>query len=222
MNAIWDTHGATPFCEASRSPEASLIWSSICRAPVKLIAPVANLVASSELHDAFIPLFLEAATKTHHAGGLLTNAGEHPSLDGVEFPVNEVARQYLTFGPSFFQKHLSFWFASLIDRAKIMLLPMLILLIPLAKLAPPVYRWRIRSRIYRWYAILNKIDQTLREGDDERLKRHEKKLTDMERELQQVQRAPFVYGRVLQLAAAHRSGQKTTGQSTGGEGNVAA
>ncbi len=129
---------------------------------------------------------LEAATETHQAGGLLTNAGTHPSLNGIEFPVNKVARHYLTFGPSFFQKHLSFWVASLIDRAKIMLVPLMILLIPLIKLAPPVYRWRIRSRIYRWYAIVRTIDQTLRDGEEGQLARFERKLTAMERELETV------------------------------------
>lgn len=154
--------------------------------PVKLIAPVANLVAVADLHDAFIPLLLEAATETHQAGGLLTPAGEFPSLNGTEFPVNKVAQHYIQHGPSFFEEYLGFWVASLIDRAKIMLVPFIILLIPLAKLAPPVYRWRIRSRIYRWYGILRKIDQTLREGDVERLAEHAGKLTEMERELEEV------------------------------------
>ena len=81
---------------------------------------------------------------------------------------------------------MGFWMASLIDRAKIMLVPLLILLIPLAKLAPPVYRWRIRSRIYRWYALLRGIDQTLRDGDNDALQEIRKKLIGIERELEEV------------------------------------
>ena len=155
------------------------------RSDVTLIAPVANLVATHDLHDAFIPLLIEAATTAHDAGGLVTQSGQYPSLDGVEFEPNPVARHYLNFGPSFFQKHLGFWIASLIDRAKIMLVPFVILLIPLAKLAPPVYRWRIRSRIYRWYALLREIDQSLRSGDD-KIRKFEKKLNGIERELDEV------------------------------------
>lgn len=152
------------------------------RSDVHLIAPVANLVATPELHDAFIPLLLEAAVKAHEAGGLVTDSGKQPSLDGSEFTPNAVARHYIKYGPSFFQEHLGFWIASLIDRTKIMLVPLLILLIPLAKLAPPVYRWRIRSRIYRWYALLRGIDQA---GDDE-LQEIGKKLSRIERELDEV------------------------------------
>ena len=156
------------------------------RRDVQLIAPVANLVATRELHDAFIPLLLEAAISTHEAGGLVSDPGKQPSLNGSEFTPNAVARHYLKYGPSFFQKYLGFWIASLIDRAKIMLVPLVVLLIPLVKLAPPVYRWRIRSRIYRWYALLRGIDQALRTARVDELQEFAKKLSAVEWELVEV------------------------------------
>jgi hypothetical protein len=39
-----------------------------------------------------------------------------------------------------------------------MLIPMLGLLLPLFKIMPPFYRWRVRSRIYRWYSELQQVD----------------------------------------------------------------
>lgn len=153
---------------------------------VKLIAPAANLVATTDFHDAFIPLLLEAATATHGQGGFLVETGIFPSLKHVEFPPNESARHYIDDGPSFFQKHLSFWVASLIDRTMILAIPLAVLLIPLAKLAPPVYRWRIRSRIYRWYGILREIDQKLRHGKIDDTGSPAETLKKMERELEQV------------------------------------
>lgn len=153
---------------------------------VQMIAPVANLVASHDFHEAFIPLLMEAATAVHRSGGLLSETGEQPSLDGIEFPPNPAATHFVEHGPSFFQRHLSFWIASLIDRTKIMLVPLLVLLIPLARLAPPVYRWRIRSGIYRWYAILRGIDQSLRHDNSDELAECSRKLTEVERELEEV------------------------------------
>jgi TRAP-type uncharacterized transport system substrate-binding protein len=153
---------------------------------VKLISPVANLVAREEIHDAFIPLLLEAATARHVSGGLLASAGEFPSLKHTEFPPSEATRHYMSSGPSFFQQHLSFWVASLIDRTKIMLVPLLVLLIPLIKIAPPVYRWRIRSRIYRWYGILREIDQQLRHGELDEIVSHAETLNQMKSELERV------------------------------------
>jgi hypothetical protein len=46
-----------------------------------------------------------------------------------------------------------------------MLLPLLVLLLPLFKLMPPIYRWRVRSRIYRWYSELEGVDPRIQQDD---------------------------------------------------------
>jgi uncharacterized protein len=135
--------------------------------PVRLLAPGAILVATDKLHHAFIPLLMKAILTQHRHGGLLTRDGELPTLDYASFPVNATARQYFVHGPTFFQQHLGFWVASLLDRTKILIIPLLTLLIPLFKIAPPLYRWRIRSRIYRWYGVLRRLDQQCREDDSD-------------------------------------------------------
>ncbi len=175
-----------PFLESVTLAEGVVdLERNLPRHDVELIAPAANLIATHELHDALIPLLIAAATQVHEPGGLVTEAGEQPSLSGAEFPPNAIARQQLKDGPSFFQQYLGFWAASLIDRAKILLLPLVLLMIPLAKMAPPVYRWRIRSRIYRWYGLLRGIDQALHDGDgDLREIRHT--LDGIKRELEDV------------------------------------
>ena len=156
------------------------------RQRVRLIAPAANLITTSAMHDAFVPLLLEVILEQHRNGGLLADDGELPSQDHVSFPVNSAAHDYLAHGPSFFQRHLSFWVASMIDRTKIMIIPLLTLLIPLFKIAPPVYRWRIRSRIYRWYDVLRGIDQKMREDNDGDPSEHAARLEAMAKELNAV------------------------------------
>ena len=153
---------------------------------IQLIAPVANLVATPELHDALIPLLLSAAEKTNHSNDWVGPRGAYPSLEGVEFKPNSAARYYFDHGPPFMQRYLGFWFASLIDRAKIMVVPLIVLMIPAIKLCPPVYRWRIRSRIYRWYVLLRDTDQHLREGGHKDLIELRSKLIAMEHELEGV------------------------------------
>jgi hypothetical protein len=39
----------------------------------------------------------------------------------------------------------------------VMLVPLLALLLSLGKIMPPLYRWRIRSKIYRWYKDLQEV-----------------------------------------------------------------
>ena len=45
-----------------------------------------------------------------------------------------------------------------------MLLPLLVLLLPLIKVMPPIYTWRMRSRVYRWYDELELAEQQLADG----------------------------------------------------------
>ena len=161
---------------------------------IHLVAPAANLVATSQLHDALVPLLLRAATLTHDAHHSLVSNEQFPSQEFVEFPLNESARLYFENGPPLLQKYLPFWVASAIDRGKVLLLPLVTLLIPLFKLAPPIYRWRIRSRIYRWYEVLRKIEGDLKSHETpEELEHHLQTLEVMERELDDVDSVPLSY-----------------------------
>lgn len=132
-----------------------------------LIAPTACLVARADLHPALVPLMLEAATEVHSGGNFLEEPGEFPSPHHVDLPLSESARRYFNRGPSALYRYFPFRLAAWLDRTKVMLLPLLTLLFPLAKYAAPVYRWRIREKIYRWYAVLREIDQKLKNADDD-------------------------------------------------------
>ncbi len=123
-----------------------------------LIAPAGQLVANSDLHPALIGLLLQAAEEVHHHGGLFEREGEFPTPRFLDFQLSDEASRYYKHGPPFLQRYLPFWIANFLDRMKIMLLPLLALLFPLFKIMPAIYRWRMRSRIYRWYAELEEID----------------------------------------------------------------
>ncbi|MDP7015933.1 MAG: TAXI family TRAP transporter solute-binding subunit [Pirellulaceae bacterium] len=132
---------------------------------IVLLAPAANLVARSDLHHALVPLLMQTVNEVHESAGLLAEPVPLPSPDFVDFPINKHAREYFRAGPSLFYRHLPFWLAAWLDRVKLMLLPMCTLLIPLLKVAPPIYRWRIRSKIYRWYRVLRQVDQKLKDAE---------------------------------------------------------
>jgi TRAP transporter TAXI family solute receptor len=123
-----------------------------------LVAASANLAARGDLNASLIPAVLNAVTRVHQAGGVLEHKRQFPSVDFADLPLNEDARRYLTNGPSFLFRWLPYGTAVLLDRLKILVLPFLALLIPLFKIAPPLYNWRIRSKIYRWYTTVRDID----------------------------------------------------------------
>ncbi|MFT5721092.1 MAG: TRAP transporter TAXI family solute receptor [Motiliproteus sp.] len=126
--------------------------------PISLLAVTATLVVRADFHPALSVLLLQAATKIHGQGGLFEQAGQFPAARFVDFELNEEAERYYRSGPPFLQRYLPFWAANLVDRLVVMLIPIFTLMIPLMKILPPTYRWRIRSRIYRWYEQLRDLD----------------------------------------------------------------
>lgn len=126
-----------------------------------LVGPSTMLVVRKDIHPDLIPVLLEAAKRTHRDGDLITPAGEFPSPSFIDLPLDKDARRYLERGPNWLYRVLPYRVAVQVDRLKILLLPMLTLMFPLFKLAPPVYRWRIRARVFRWYDSLWELDMRL-------------------------------------------------------------
>jgi TRAP transporter TAXI family solute receptor len=152
-------------------PEGTLdLAGNVPPAEVALVAPAATLVARDDLHPALVGLVLQAAAAVHDAGDVLTEPGTFPSPRLVDFPLSDEAARYFKSGPSFFQRYLPFWIANLIDRLWILIIPLLTVLIPLVRIAPPAYHWRMRRKIYRWYRDLGDIEREVRatEADADR------------------------------------------------------
>ena len=127
-----------------------------------LLAPTAMLVARKDVNPDLVPLLLTVASSTHGKGDLLSNPGEFPSASYTDIPVSPDAENYYKNGPPLLQKlGLPFWLASLIDRLKVMLVPLIVLFLPLFRAAPPLVRWRTRRKIYRWYSALRDIDKKI-------------------------------------------------------------
>ena len=129
-----------------------------------LLAGAANLVVSQDFHPALAELLLIEARKIHGYVGVFEEAGQFPSRQYLEYPIDDTAERFFDSGPSFLQRYLPFWAANLIDRLKIMLLPLIALAYPLFKVIPPTYNWHMRSRINRWYKELQSIESNLEAG----------------------------------------------------------
>ncbi|MDR5809032.1 TAXI family TRAP transporter solute-binding subunit [Caballeronia sp. LZ019] len=137
---------------------------------VHLISPTVELVARTSLHPALSDLLIEAAQEVHGMAGLLQRAGQFPSPVAHEFPISEDASRYFRSGKSFLYRALPFWLANIADRALVLLLPVAVLIFPALRLVPALYRWRVRSRIYRYYGALLAVERGAMHmsSDDER------------------------------------------------------
>jgi hypothetical protein len=128
---------------------------------LELIGPTVELVARNQLHPALSDLLISAAREVHGGPGLFRNAGEYPAPLARDFPISPDAERYYKSGEQFLYKRLPFWLASLLDRLLVVLLPLLVVIIPATRIAPALYRWRVRSRIYRWYGALMAIEHDM-------------------------------------------------------------
>ncbi len=124
-----------------------------------ILAPTVELIARPDLHPAISDMLIEAAREVHGRANLLQNAGEFPAPLEHEYRVSDDAQRYYKSGKGFAYRHLPFWLASLIDRAVIMLVPIMVLLLPGFKIVPALYRWRIRERIFRRYGELMALER---------------------------------------------------------------
>ncbi len=131
---------------------------------LSLLAPTAMLVTRKDVNPDLVPLLLTIATKVRDKGDVLAAPDEFPSASYTDIPVSEGAETYYKSGPPLLQRYLPFWLASLVDRLKVMLVPLIMLLLPLFRAAPPLVRWRTRRKIYRWYAALRDIDKKMAFG----------------------------------------------------------
>jgi TRAP-type uncharacterized transport system substrate-binding protein len=134
--------------------------------PVHTIAPTAELVARDSLHPALSDLLIEAAREVHSRANLLQRANEFPAPLAHEFRISDNAERYYKSGKSFLYRTLPFWVASLADRLLVVVVPLIVVLIPGLRLVPGLYRWRVKSRIYRWYGALIAIEREAISGPD--------------------------------------------------------
>ncbi|MGH6611499.1 MAG: TAXI family TRAP transporter solute-binding subunit, partial [Burkholderiaceae bacterium] len=168
---------------------------------VRLVAATASLVARESLHPALIQLFLQAAQRVHGDSTWFGPAGEFPNGTATEFPLAKEAARFYRSGPPTLQRYMPFWLANLIDRMWLVLLSIVAILIPLSRIVPPLYEFRIRSRVFRWYRRLREIEHAAAQPDakpSELLPR----LDELERRVEQVN-VPLSYTDGLYALRSH-------------------
>lgn len=133
---------------------------------IKVLAPTANLIIRDDLHPALQTLLLRTASEVHGKSGFFQDAGEFPAYMDQMLPLSPDAARYFKSGPPFLQRYLPFWLAVLVDRLIVLLVPIFALLIPLLRVAPAIYTWRVRSKVFRIYGELRFLEDDLKNHFD--------------------------------------------------------
>ena len=171
----------------------------------ELLSPVATLVINEDFHPALASLILRASSEVLRDGSVLDPPGQFPAATPAELPLSAEADYYHERGVPFLQRYLPFWIASIVDRYVVLLIPFIAIMLPLVKSMGPLYAWRMRARVYRWYAHLRRVDRLIHKGSiDQVLEQEIDALLKLEDELTQVD-VPLSYAHELYSLHLHVS-----------------
>jgi TRAP-type uncharacterized transport system substrate-binding protein len=170
---------------------------------VTLLAPKASLAVRKDLHPAIQYLLLNAAAQIHSGPGIFQKAGQFPAPETVDLPLSDNARQFFKSGRPLLQRYLPFWLAVLVGQLLVLLIPVAGVLYPLMRLAPGVYAFLIRRRIFRLYWELKHFETEL----DRRPAQAD--VADLAKRLDQIEnranhhRVPAAYANMLYTLQLH-------------------
>ncbi len=128
---------------------------------VHLIATTTSMLAREDVHPALRQLLAQAAMQIHGQAGWFNRAREFPNADNEEYPLAPEAERTMRTGVPSLQRYIPFTLANLIERMWLALGLIIAVLLPLGKIAPPLYAFRVRSRVFRWYGQLREIEERL-------------------------------------------------------------
>jgi len=125
---------------------------------MRLVATTTTLLARPGVHPAVLQLFSQASLNLHGHAGWFSRSQEFPIAASAEYPLAREAERTIRNGVPLLQRYLPFLMANLLERMWLSLGIIIALLLPLSRVVPPLYEFRIRSRVFRWYAQLRDIE----------------------------------------------------------------
>jgi TRAP transporter TAXI family solute receptor len=133
---------------------------------VQLVASTTALLTRAETHPALVQLFSQTSQSIHGGAGWFNRARDFPNASQSEFVLSKEADRNLKQGAPLLQRYLPFWMANLIERMWLALGIIVAILLPLSRIIPPMYKFRIRSRIFKWYGQLRQIEEQMTKQPD--------------------------------------------------------
>jgi hypothetical protein len=152
---------------------------------VHLIATTTTLLARDDVHPALLQLLSQATLSVHGTAGWFSRPHEFPRASGDNFTLAPEAERTLRTGVPTLQRYLPFSWANLVERMWLALGIIVAVLLPLGKIAPPLYAFRVRSRVFRWYGQLRDLEERWDEGSAQAVDLLEE-LKTMERRVEKI------------------------------------
>jgi hypothetical protein len=138
---------------------------------VHLVAPTTALITRNTTHPALLQLFSQAANVIHGGAGWFRRAREFPNIENNDLPMAKEAERAIKADTPLMQRYMPFWVANLVERMWLVMGIIIAVMLPLSRIVPPLYAFRVRSRIFRWYGQLRDIEVRIETEDNAQLLR---------------------------------------------------
>ncbi|MFG6487303.1 TAXI family TRAP transporter solute-binding subunit [Roseateles sp. BYS78W] len=158
-----------PFLSTVRLPRGVVdLAADLPPHDVPLLATTTALLAREQTHPALRQLFAQAAIGQHSEAGWFNGARDFPNTRTSELPVSAEGDRAINGTPPAWARYLPFWAGNLLERMWLVVGGLLVLMLPLSRVVPPLYTFRVRSRVFRWYARLREVEARMETGTGER------------------------------------------------------
>lgn len=165
-------------------------------------APV-SLAVRADMPPALQALLLRAASEIHAGPGMFNAAGRFPSPQAVDLPLSDAAAQYYKSGVPLLQRYLPFGIAVLVGQLLYVVVPIIGVLYPVLRLAPALYAWTMRHRIFRLYGELKFLEHELDgEPGNERRVALRDQLDQLDRRVERMH-IPIAYAQMVYTLRLH-------------------
>lgn len=132
---------------------------------VGMLAATTALLTHEDTHPALRQLFAQAAQQIHGGAGWFNGVRDFPNTRTSELPVSPEGDRAINGTPPFWQRYLPFWASNLLERMWLVIGGLIVLLLPISRVVPPLYTYRVRQRVFRWYARLREVEARMEDGD---------------------------------------------------------
>ena len=156
---------------------------------VTLLAPATLLVCREDLHPRAVEQILLAAQALQGGGDLMGDAGQFPSLEGLDLPPHVAAEKFMKSGESLAARLLPYWAVRLVFRGQLLLIPLLALAIPFFRTLPLLYHFRVNRLLRQHYAALGRVEGHIERADGpEALRRDLEALDNLRKDMEGLSR----------------------------------
>ncbi len=163
--------------------------ANLPRRDFHLLATSVMLVARDELHPRAVEQILLAAKEIHGRGDVMQEQGEFPSLKRVDIPSHPTAEQFFKSGESWLSRLLPYAILRWVLKLQLILLPLIVLWLPLAKLLPALYQYRINQLLKLHYGVLRDAETQLAKAKtQDEFERQLEALDRMQQEMERLSR----------------------------------